>query len=73
MRFHFHSSGHGHFSGDEPPPAWVNAVPPLRHVWVSTGSADGFADFLILGVILLVLVVRFLWRLAGVLAGNSGR
>ena len=61
------------FSGREPPPAWVRSIAPLRHIWVSTSAADGFADVMILGVILLVLAVRCLWRLAGVLAGKSGR
>lgn len=50
-----------------PPPAWVQHVPLLR----DNPSAGGYAELIvILGPVMLIYVVRLLWRLAGRLAGR---
>jgi hypothetical protein len=74
MRGHFHSFGHARLHEEEtPPPAWISKVPPLRHVWVASASSSVIADFGVVVVLLLVLLLRGLWRLSGALAARFGR
>jgi hypothetical protein len=67
VRVHFHSFGHVRPHEEEPPPAWVSHIPPLRHVWV--GSSSIIVDLGVLAVLLLV----GLWKLSGLLAAWFGR
>lgn len=73
MRVHFHSFGHVRLHEDEPPPAWISKVPPLRHVWLGASSSSVIADLGVSVVLLLVLLLRGLWRLSGMLAERFGR
>lgn len=72
MRIHFHSHGGSQFSSS-PPPHWLDAMPPLRDLWLLTGNAEGLVACAVLAALLLAHLVRFFWRLAGVLSGTADR
>jgi hypothetical protein len=78
MRVHIH--GFHHYSGGyqstvpapQLEPSFMARVPLLHHLWAITGSWDALFAAVIFAAFLAGFILRFLWRMAGVLAGQDG-